>query len=62
MLAGLIGWNYNSTTTEIKQTFEVMHNLTEAMRMIAPNSGSYFNEGDVYQTDYRGELRSHLVG
>lgn len=52
-LAGLIGWDYNSTTTEIKQTFETLHNLTEAMRVIAPNSGSYFNEGDVYETDYQ---------
>ncbi|KAL4062935.1 hypothetical protein J3A83DRAFT_4107888 [Scleroderma citrinum] len=51
-LAGLSGWNYNTTTDEIKQTFETVHDLAETMKTIAPNSGSYFNEADVYESNY----------
>lgn len=78
-LAGLIRWNYNSTTTEIKQTFETMHDLSEddctglwfLLRkplqppcVLSPCLITFCsqNEGDVYQTDYQGELRGHLLG
>jgi hypothetical protein len=30
-----------------------VHNVTQAYRKIAPNSGAYFNEGDVYETGHQ---------
>lgn len=35
-------WAFGSTVADIKQIFVTMHNVTEALRVIAPDSGAYF--------------------
>ncbi|EIN14409.1 isoamyl alcohol oxidase [Punctularia strigosozonata HHB-11173 SS5] len=45
-------WNYNATLNDKKLIYSTVHNVTQAYRDIAPESGAYFNEGDVYETDH----------
>ncbi|KAH7921420.1 FAD-binding domain-containing protein [Leucogyrophana mollusca] len=51
LISGAV-WEYNSTATEIEVMFGVAHNLTLSMRAIAPDSGAYSNEGDVYEVEH----------
>ncbi|KAF7343780.1 FAD-binding domain-containing protein [Mycena sanguinolenta] len=46
-------WAYNSTIDEIRGKFSSVHDFVDKnLRTLAPDSGSYLNEGDVYETDY----------
>ncbi|KAI0061469.1 FAD-binding domain-containing protein [Artomyces pyxidatus] len=44
--------DYNTTKSSLKSLYETTRNMTQSLRDIAPDSGSYFNEGDVYEVDY----------
>jgi FAD/FMN-containing dehydrogenase len=41
----------NATVSEINSAFATAHNITETLTAIAPNSGAYQNEADVFQTN-----------
>ncbi|THH02380.1 hypothetical protein EW145_g6755 [Phellinidium pouzarii] len=45
-------WHFNSTVLDIEEQYAIVHNFTETLRSIAPDSGAYFNEGDVYEFDH----------
>jgi len=45
-------WNFNATIGEVEQAYNLTHEFTEKFREIAPDSGSYINEGDVHETDH----------
>ncbi|EMD34723.1 hypothetical protein CERSUDRAFT_116916 [Gelatoporia subvermispora B] len=45
-------FNWNSTIEERTQTYQTVHDHIEAFREITPDSGAYFNEGDVYEADH----------
>lgn len=51
-IVGMYPWNHDATADDIKQAFGIMHFLTHGLRKIAPNSGAYFNEADVYESDH----------
>ncbi|KAF9045931.1 FAD-binding domain-containing protein [Hymenopellis radicata] len=51
-IGGHSSWSFNSTIPEIKEQYEIASNITQMMRDIAPDSGAYFNEGDVYETNH----------
>ncbi|EGO22798.1 hypothetical protein SERLADRAFT_416412 [Serpula lacrymans var. lacrymans S7.9] len=45
-------WYFNTSTADVNANFGLVHNYTLAMTEIAPDSGAYLNEGDVYQSDH----------
>ncbi|KII94006.1 hypothetical protein PLICRDRAFT_171694 [Plicaturopsis crispa FD-325 SS-3] len=45
-------FNWNSTMEEKTATYQTVANVTQSMRDITPGSGSYFNEGDVYEPNH----------
>ncbi|KAL4075613.1 hypothetical protein J3A83DRAFT_4221558 [Scleroderma citrinum] len=51
-IVGMYPWNYDANAVDVKQAFGAMHFLTQGLKRIAPNSGAYFNEADVFETDF----------
>ncbi|KAJ7093986.1 FAD-binding domain-containing protein [Mycena belliarum] len=51
-IGGHVTWNFNSSTSEIRDQLKIASNVTQLMRDITPGSGAYFNEGDLYETDH----------
>ncbi|KAJ7328364.1 FAD-binding domain-containing protein [Mycena albidolilacea] len=51
-IGGHDGWQWNSSVPEIRNQFQIAHNVTQLLRDLAPDSGAYFNEGDLYETDH----------
>ncbi|KAJ7493661.1 hypothetical protein FB451DRAFT_1215052 [Mycena latifolia] len=51
-LTSALAWPYNSSVADIRAALGSMHDFVEDLRALAPNSGAYMNEGDVYQTDH----------
>ncbi|KAJ7105710.1 hypothetical protein C8R44DRAFT_886636 [Mycena epipterygia] len=46
-------WASNSSTAEIRAALGSVHNYVhENLRALAPHSGAYMNEGDVYESDH----------
>ncbi|KAF9076926.1 FAD-binding domain-containing protein [Rhodocollybia butyracea] len=45
-------WSWNTTTEGTITAFETLNNLTAALTDIAPNSGAYMNEANVYEPNY----------
>ncbi|KAH7884922.1 hypothetical protein F5I97DRAFT_1811126 [Phlebopus sp. FC_14] len=45
-------WQYNATISETADIFASIHNYTQSMKAVAPQSGAYQNEADVYETDH----------
>lgn len=45
-------WSFNTTETGKQDAFGVVHNFTQLMRDLAPGSGAYFNEGDVFEPNF----------
>ncbi|KAJ7866509.1 FAD-binding domain-containing protein [Mycena leptocephala] len=44
---------YNSTPADIQAKFSTIHDFVENnLRRLAPDSGTYINEGEVYETDH----------
>lgn len=35
-------WNFNSTKDDIRRQYQLVHNFTEQLRTLAPDSGAYF--------------------
>lgn len=35
-------WNFNSTKDDIRRQYQLVHNLTELLITLAPDSGAYF--------------------
>ncbi|KAH8116292.1 FAD-binding domain-containing protein [Phellopilus nigrolimitatus] len=51
-LAAHATWQFNTSVPDILDKYALVHNVTEILREIAPDSGAYFNEGDVYEPDH----------
>jgi FAD/FMN-containing dehydrogenase len=45
-------WNFNTTKAEKRGAYKNVTEVTQTMRDISPNSGAYFNEGDVYEPNH----------
>ncbi|KAJ7461116.1 hypothetical protein FB451DRAFT_1269005 [Mycena latifolia] len=45
-------WPYNSSVADIRAALGDLHDFVQDLGVLAPNSGAYMNEGDVYQTDH----------
>ncbi|THV00475.1 hypothetical protein K435DRAFT_794111 [Dendrothele bispora CBS 962.96] len=45
-------WPYNATVEDIRSQYEFVSNINQMARDITPDSGAYFNEGDVYEPDH----------
>ncbi|TDL26957.1 FAD-binding domain-containing protein [Rickenella mellea] len=45
-------WEFNSSISDIQTQYAMVHNVTKTLRELTPGSGSYFNEGDVYELDH----------
>ncbi|KAF7350728.1 FAD-binding domain-containing protein [Mycena sanguinolenta] len=46
-------WSYNSSVAEIRATLGTVHDYVhEQLTALAPDSGAYMNEGDVYESNY----------
>ncbi|KAJ7646488.1 hypothetical protein FB45DRAFT_986776 [Roridomyces roridus] len=43
--------SYNSTIQDLQATYTKVHDVVDMMRAVAPDSGSYFNEGEPYETN-----------
>ncbi|KAI0068041.1 FAD-binding domain-containing protein [Artomyces pyxidatus] len=44
--------DFNDTITQSKSAYEAASKITQSLRDISPNSGAYFNEGNVYEFDH----------
>ncbi|CDO71163.1 hypothetical protein BN946_scf184845.g33, partial [Trametes cinnabarina] len=44
---------YNSTLSERTATYQTMEEHIQQFRDLAPESGAYFNEGDIYEPDHQ---------
>ena len=53
------GWAYNSSVEDIRITLSGVHAVVEQLRVLAPDSGTYMNEGDVYETDHECTFSLH---
>ncbi|KAJ7061692.1 hypothetical protein C8F01DRAFT_1057607 [Mycena amicta] len=51
-LAAGINWPYNSTPDQTRVFLEAVHEFVANLTELAPVSGAYINEGDVYQSDH----------
>ncbi|KAJ7270281.1 hypothetical protein C8J57DRAFT_306342 [Mycena rebaudengoi] len=51
-LATGVSWSYNATAEVIRQTLNITHAFVDELRVIAPNSGAYINEAELYETDH----------
>ncbi|KAF7357330.1 FAD-binding domain-containing protein [Mycena sanguinolenta] len=52
-LTGGSTWSYNSTLAEIRAALNATHSfVNEELAALAPDSGSYMNEGDVYESNH----------
>ncbi|KAJ6484528.1 hypothetical protein DFH09DRAFT_1211300 [Mycena vulgaris] len=45
-------WAYNSSVEDIRTALSGVHAVVEELRVLTPDSGTYMNEGDVYETDH----------
>jgi len=45
-------WEFNSSLTDKQDQFALVTNTTQILRDLAPNSGAYFNEGDVHEPNH----------
>ncbi|KAJ7671831.1 FAD-binding domain-containing protein [Mycena rosella] len=45
-------WPYNSTVADIRAALGSLHDFADDLHTLAPSSGSYMNEGDVYESDH----------
>ncbi|KAJ7679662.1 FAD-binding domain-containing protein [Mycena rosella] len=45
-------WPYNSSVADIRAVLESVHDYVGDLRALAPDSGAYMNEGDVYESDH----------
>ena len=37
-----VTWNFNTSKTTIEDNYALIHNFTETLRAVAPDSGAYF--------------------
>lgn len=52
-LSGRSVWSYNSTAAEIRAALSTLHDfVNDELTALAPDSGAYMNEGDVYQSNH----------
>ncbi|KAJ7244489.1 hypothetical protein C8J57DRAFT_977766, partial [Mycena rebaudengoi] len=47
-----VGWPYNATTGEVRRALSTTHAFVDELRALAPNSGAYLNEAELYETDH----------
>ncbi|KAJ6543249.1 FAD-binding domain-containing protein [Mycena vulgaris] len=45
-------WAYKSSVEDILSALSGSHAVVEELRVLAPDSGAYMNEGDIYETDH----------
>lgn len=54
-------WAYNSTPAQVSAGLSVAHDFVQTELVpLAPDSGSYMNEGDVYESNHEGRPWSSL--
>ncbi|KAJ7270446.1 isoamyl alcohol oxidase [Mycena rebaudengoi] len=51
-LAASVGWPYNATTEEVRRALSTTHAFVDELRALAPDSGAYMNEAELYETDH----------
>ncbi|KAG7091444.1 hypothetical protein E1B28_010480 [Marasmius oreades] len=51
-LGGSVRYSWNSTVSDIVQIYREVTERTQLARAIAPHSGAYFNEGDLYEPNH----------
>ncbi|KAG7091879.1 hypothetical protein E1B28_008280 [Marasmius oreades] len=51
-LGGSVKYPWNSTVSDIKRIYREVTERVQLSRVIAPNSGAYTNEGDLYEPDH----------
>ncbi|KAJ7304827.1 FAD-binding domain-containing protein [Mycena albidolilacea] len=52
-LSGKANWSYNSSTADIRAALSTIHDFAhEDLTALAPDSGAYMNEADVYESDH----------
>jgi hypothetical protein len=52
-------WNFNTTTAQKVVAYKNISNIVQSMRDISPNSGAYFNEGDLYESNHTHSFWGH---
>ncbi|KAJ7105713.1 FAD-binding domain-containing protein [Mycena epipterygia] len=46
------GWAYNSSVAQITAVLDGVHEFVDELRALAPNSGTYMNEGEIFESDH----------
>ncbi|KAF7342485.1 FAD-binding domain-containing protein [Mycena venus] len=55
-LGGSANWSYSSSTAEIRAVLSTIHDFVhDDLTALAPDSGAYMNEGDVYESNHESD-------